>query len=257
MLSLTSRHSRSAAGVAHSGMKTETRFTIRRADQRGHARHGWLESRHTFSFADYYDPEHMGFRSLRVLNDDRVAPLGGFPTHPHRDMEIFSYVLAGELAHRDSMGNQRTLRPGEVQLMSAGYGITHSEFNPSSDREARFLQVWILPGERGLTPRYTDWNPDDALADAPKTLLISPDGRNGSATIHQDAEIWRLRLEPGEELTHIVGPGRGIWLHLVRGSLAVGGEELQAGDAASTDDPGPVDLRAGDESVEALLFDLG
>lgn len=235
-------------------MKTNTRLTVRRSDERGHARHGWLESRHTFSFADYYDPEHMGFRSLRVINDDRVAPLGGFPTHPHRDMEIFSYVLAGRLAHRDSMGNERTLHPGEIQVMSAGSGVTHSEFNPSPDEEARFLQIWILPRERGLTPRYTERKP--RAESAPKSLLISSDGRDGSATIAQDADVWRLQLEPGAELRHPVAPGRGIWLHVIRGSVTLDETELGPGDAASADDPGSLDLRAGGEPVEALLFDL-
>lgn len=237
-------------------MTTNDRFTIRRSDERGLASHGWLESRHTFSFADYYDPAHMGFRSLRVINDDRIAPLGGFPTHPHRDMEIFSYVLAGRLAHRDSMGNERTLHPGEIQLMSAGSGVTHSEYNPSSDEEARLLQIWIQPRERGLTPRYTEWKPGPDTADAAKTLLISPDGRDDSATIAQEADVWRVQLAPGAEAIHALRPGRGIWLHVIRGTLTVGETELHPGDALSTETAGSLELRAGDETVEALLFDL-
>jgi redox-sensitive bicupin YhaK (pirin superfamily) len=237
-------------------MKTNDRITVRRSDDRGLARHGWLESRHTFSFADYYDPAHMGFRSLRVINDDRIAPLGGFPTHPHRDMEIFSYVLGGRLAHRDSMGNERTLHPGEIQLMSAGSGVTHSEYNPSSDDEARLLQIWIQPRERGLTPRYTEWKPQPDTVGAPLTLLISPDGRDGSATIAQEADVWRVLLEAGTATRHELRPGRGVWLHVIRGSLAVGETVLLPGDALSTETPGSLELRAGDENVEALLFDL-
>jgi redox-sensitive bicupin YhaK (pirin superfamily) len=173
---------------------TETTLTIRRANERGHADHGWLNSYHTFSFADYYDPAHMGFRSLRVINDDRVAPGQGFGTHPHRDMEIFSYVLEGALQHKDSMGNGSVLKPGQIQLMSAGRGVTHSEFNSSRDEPLHFLQIWIQPRERGLAPSYTEWRPNPAQANAPKVLVISPDGREGSATIHQDAEIYRIRL---------------------------------------------------------------
>ena len=177
---------------------TTTGLNIRRAGERGHADHGWLNSHHTFSFADYYDPAHMGFRSLRVINDDRVAPGQGFGTHPHRDMEIFSYVLEGTLEHRDSMGNGRQLKPGRIQLMSAGRGITHSEFNPSRDQPLHFLQIWIQPRERGLTPSYTEWHPKPEHADAAKVLVISPDGRDGSATIHQDADIYRIQLKPGQ-----------------------------------------------------------
>src|SRR5215472_16532996 len=180
-------------------MKTiSTRLNIRKANERGHANHGWLDTHHTFSFANYYDPAHMGFRSLRVINDDRVAPGQGFGTHPHSDMEIFSYVLEGALQHKDSMGNGSVLRPGQIQLMSAGRGVTHSEFNPSPSEPLHFLQIWIQPRERGLKPSYTEWHPKAELANVPKVLVISPDGREGSATIHQDAEIYRIRLEPGQ-----------------------------------------------------------
>src|SRR5258706_8890327 len=182
------------AGSARSGhrvrMKTiETTLNIRRANERGHADHGWLNSHHTFSFADYYDPAHMGFRSLRVINDDRVAAGQGFGTHPHRDMEIFSYVLEGALEHKDSLGNGSVLKPGQIQLMSAGRGVTHSEFNPLPGEPLHFLQIWIQPRARGLTPGYTEWLPKTEQADAPKVLVISSDGRDGSATIHQDADI--------------------------------------------------------------------
>ena len=237
-------------------MKTNTDLTIRRSGERGHADHGWLNSRHTFSFASYYDPAHMGFRSLRVINDDHVAPGGGFPTHPHRDMEIFSYVLEGKLAHEDSMGHQRTLRPGEIQVMSAGSGVTHSEFNPSSSEPLHFLQIWIEPAERGLEPAYTEWKPTAGADDAPKTLLISPDGRDGSARIRQDATVHRLRLQPGESVEHDLADGRGLWLHLVSGTLEVDGAALGPGDAVSSEAAGTHRFSAGDETVEALLFDL-
>ena len=229
---------------------------IRRSGERGHAMHGWLESRHTFSFADYYDPEHMGFRSLRVINDDRVAAGGGFPTHPHRDMEIFSYVLAGRLAHRDSMGNHRELRPGEIQVMRAGSGVTHSEFNPSSTEAARFLQVWILPAERGLEPAYTEWKPAEGATGAGKTLVISPDGREGSATIAQDAFVHLVRLAPGESVSHSLAPGRGLWLHVATGNAVVDGVPLSAGDAISLEEPAEIEIRGGSEPLDALLFDL-
>jgi redox-sensitive bicupin YhaK (pirin superfamily) len=228
---------------------------VRRAAARGHADHGWLDSRHTFSFADYYDPAHLGFRSLRVINDDRVAPGRGFGTHPHRDMEIFSYVLEGALAHKDSLGNERVLQPGQVQLMSAGRGVTHSEFNPSPDTPAHFLQVWILPRERGLVPSYTEWQPTAARADARKILLISPDGRDGSATIHQDADVYRLRLQAGDTVTHELRPGRGAWLQVAEGGIVCNGAELATGDGASTETAGTLTFTA-TRRVEALLFDL-
>lgn len=231
-------------------------FTLRRADQRGHADHGWLNSYHTFSFANYHDPAHMGFRSLRVINDDRIAPEAGFPTHPHRDMEIFSYVLEGQLAHRDSMGNSKILVPGQVQVMSAGSGVTHSEFNPSATEHGHFLQIWIQPRERGLPPRYTEWSPPPGSQSLAKTLLISPDGRDGSATIAQDAHVWRITLTPGTSLPHSPAPGHGIWLHLIAGSLTLAGQSLGPGDAASSELSLPFSLTAGPEPVEALLFEL-
>lgn len=235
---------------------TSSALRIRRSNERGHARHGWLESRHTFSFADYYDPQHMGFRSLRVINEDRVAAHGGFPEHPHRDMEIFSYVVSGQLAHADSMGHRRTLHPGEIQLMSAGGGVTHSEFNPSASEPAHFLQIWIQPRERGLSPRYTEWKPDPARAAEPKVLVISPDGRDGSAVIAQDAEVYRLRLAPGNTVTHTLAEGRGLWLQIISGSLEIAGETLGAGDALASEEAGEHRFTASDENVEALLFDL-
>jgi hypothetical protein len=230
-------------------------LNIRRADERGHADHGWLDTWHTFSFADYYDPAHMGFRTLRVLNDDRVAPNRGFGAHPHRDLEIFSYVLEGTLEHEDSLGHGRQLQPGQIQLMSAGRGVTHSERNPSSDQSVHFLQVWILPRERGLAPGYTEWHPGAALADAPKVLVISPDGRDGSAVIHQDADVYRIRLQAGQAVTHALRPGRGAWLQVAAGALTCNGVPLAAGDGASAEEPALLTLKAA-QSVEALLFDL-
>lgn len=230
-------------------------LTLRRAAERGHADHGWLDSAHTFSFADYYDPAHLGFRSLRVINDDRVAPGRGFDPHPHRDMEIFSYVLAGSLAHQDSLGNSRVLKPGQVQLMSAGRGVTHSEFNPSGLEPAHFLQIWIQPHARGLTPGYTEWRPKPAHAGAPKVLLLSADGREDSATIHQDADIYRLRLKAGETVTHELKAGRGAWLQVADGALQFNGTDLATGDGASTETAGRLTFTA-TRPAEALLFDL-
>jgi redox-sensitive bicupin YhaK (pirin superfamily) len=231
-------------------------ITVRRSDERGNANHGWLESRHSFSFADYHDPAHMGFRSLRVINQDRVAPGGGFPTHPHRDMEIFSYVLEGELRHQDSMDNSRTLAPGEIQLMGAGSGVTHSEYNPSATNPLHFLQIWIQPRERGLTPGYTEWKPSPDADDDAKTLVISPDGRKGSAKINQDADVWRITLVPGQSIRHRLAPDRGLWLQVVKGPLQIGDTRLDAGDGASTETAGELEIRAADKPVEALLFDL-
>jgi len=237
-------------------MKTTTNeLSIRRANDRGLADLGWLKSRHTFSFGDYYDPAQMGFRSLRVINDDRVDPGRGFGTHPHREMEIFSYVLEGAIQHKDSLGNGRVLKPGQIQLMSAGTGVTHSEFNPSAGEALHFLQIWLQPRERGLKPSYTEWTPkpeEDAL---PKVLVISSDGRDGSATIHQDADVYRLRLSPGQTVTHELAAGRGAWLQVAEGSVSFNGEELHTGDGACTEKSGKLTFTAA-RQTEALLFDL-
>lgn len=230
-------------------------FHIRRSAERGHAHHGWLDSYHSFSFADYYDPRFMGFRSLRVINQDRVAPGRGFGTHPHRNMEIFSYVVEGALEHKDSMGNGRVLAPGQIQLMSAGTGVTHSEFNPSHEQEAHFLQIWLTPRQHGLAPRYTEWHPDPARENDPKVLVISPDGEDGSAVIQQDAWVYRLRLVAGQEMTHELGVERGLWLQVIRGDIEVAGQMLHAGDAISTEQAGLWRFVAKSDS-EALLFDL-
>lgn len=197
----------------------------------------------------------MGFRSLRVINDDRVEAGRGFGTHPHRDMEIFSYVLAGSLEHKDSLGNGRRLEPGQIQLMSAGRGVTHSEFNPSATAPLHFLQIWIQPRERGLTPSYSEWHPRPEHAGASKVLVISPDGRDGSATIQQDAEVYRIQLRAGDSISHAVTEGRGAWLQVANGSLTLNGTPMQTGDGASTEESGLLHLVATGPS-EALLFDL-
>jgi quercetin 2,3-dioxygenase len=237
-------------------MTTHLKLNVRRAGDRGHADHGWLDSWHTFSFADYYDPAHMGFRSLRVINDDRIAAGGGFPTHPHRDMEIFSYLLAGNLAHQDSMGNSRVLKPGEIQMMRAGTGVRHSEFNPSSTEPAHLLQIWITPDIRGLTPAYTEWTPAPGREKDVKTLVISQDGRGGSATIAQDASIYLLKLQPGNRTEHELTANRGLWLHVAKGAIIVNGIELGAGDAVSLEEPGTIEITATNDASEAILFDL-
>lgn len=239
-------------------MTTHPTLNVRRAAERGHANHGWLNSWHTFSFADYYDPAHMGFRTLRVINDDIVAPRAGFPTHPHRDMEIFSYVLAGSLAHEDSMGNRRVLNPGEIQMMRAGSGVRHSEFNPSKTDPVHLLQIWITPHTRGLTPAYTEWTPAAGSGDGRKTLVISPDGREGSAEIAQDASIYLLKLKKGETTTHELSAGRGLWLHIAKGKASVAGLDLEAGDALSLEEAATLQITGTgeDDVLEAILFDL-
>lgn len=234
---------------------TATQVKVRRAGERGLGDHGWLKSWHSFSFADYYDPAQIGFRSLRVINDDRVAPGMGFGTHPHRDMEIFSYVLEGALEHKDSLGNGRVLKPGQIQLMSAGSGVQHSEFNPSKSTALHFLQIWIQPRQIALKPSYTEWHPSAETMDAPKVLVISPNGREGSAIIHQDADIYRIRLQPGQKLNHELLAGRGAWLQLAKGALKLNGVPLVTGDGASTEESGPLTFEA-TEPTEALLFDL-
>lgn len=237
-------------------MKTiTTELNIRRANERGHADHGWLKSNHTFSFADYYDPAHMGFRSIRVINDDRVASGQGFGKHPHRDMEIFSYVLEGALEHKDSLGNGRVLKPGQIQLMSAGQGVTHSEFNPSQSEPLHFLQIWIQPRAQGLTPSYSEWLPSPEQADEPKVLVISPDGRDGSATIHQDGDIYRIRLKAGQTVTHELKEGRGAWLQIAEGALMLNDVALVTGDGANLEQAGQLILTA-TQLTEAILFDL-
>jgi hypothetical protein len=231
-------------------------ITIRRSTERGHADHGWLDTRHTFSFADYYDPEHMGFRALRVINEDRVKPSMGFGTHPHRDMEIISYVIEGALEHRDSMGNGTVIRPGEVQRMSAGTGITHSEFNHSADEPVHFLQIWLLPNAKGITPSYEQTYFPDEEKRGRLRLVASPDGRNGSVTIHQDAFLYDARLDSGEEVAHPLTQGRHAWVQVVKGSVDLNGHTLHESDGAavSAEDEVRISAKTG---TEVLVFDLG
>jgi redox-sensitive bicupin YhaK (pirin superfamily) len=231
-------------------------MVIRRADDRGHADHGWLDSRHTFSFADYHDPAHMGFRSLRVINEDMVQPGKGFGTHSHRDMEIISYVLDGELAHKDSMGNHGIIRPGDVQRMSAGTGVQHSEFNASKDRLVHFLQIWIMPAKTGIAPGYEQKAFPPAERSGRLRLIASADGRDGSVTIHQDADLYAGILGADQAAALELRPGRGAWVHVARGAVAVGDQSLGAGDAAAIEQPGAIEL-VGRDSAEILVFDLG
>lgn len=231
------------------------KLTIRRSAERGHANHGWLDTYHSFSFADYYDPKHMGFRSLRVINQDVIAPQVGFPMHGHRDMEIFSYVLAGTIEHRDSMGNHAQVQPGQIQVMSAGTGVRHSEANPSATEPLHLLQVWIQPDRAGLKPRYAEWTPTPAQLAAPKVLIISNDGREGSAHISQDADVYRVKSAKPMSTVHELAKGRGLWFQLIAGEVSVGGVRLQPGDAVSTEEPGRIEF-ASSGPVEALLFDL-
>jgi hypothetical protein len=229
---------------------------IRRGAERGYADHGWLRSFHTFSFADYYSPQHMGFRSLRVINEDRVLGGKGFGTHPHRDMEIVSYVLDGALEHRDSMGTGSVIRRGDVQRMSAGTGVTHSEYNASPSELVHFLQIWILPDQRGYPPSYEQKHFPEIERSGKLRLVGSRDGRDGSVTIHQDVSLHASLLGPGEALSYELERGRHAWLHVARGSLDINGETLRAGDAAAFDQPGSLPLKAS-EATELLLFDLG
>jgi quercetin 2,3-dioxygenase len=230
-------------------------ITVRRASERGHGQHGWLDTRHTFSFSDYYDPEHMGFRVLRVINEDRVAPGQGFGTHGHRDMEIISYVLDGALAHKDSLGNGSVLRPGEFQCMSAGTGIRHSEFNPSDSEPAHFYQIWLLPEQQGLAPGYDQRAFPEEERRGKLRLVASPDGRDGSLTIHQDARVFLASLGAGERASHDLASGRHAWLQVLRGTVQLGDEPLSAGDgAAASDEPTLAVLATG--PCEVMLFDL-
>jgi redox-sensitive bicupin YhaK (pirin superfamily) len=231
------------------------KLTVRRSQERGHADHGWLRTWHSFSFADYQDPAHMGFRSLRVINQDIIAPGVGFPMHPHRDMEIFSYVLQGAIEHRDSLGNHAQVRPGQIQVMSAGTGVRHSEVNPSATEPLHLLQVWILPDRGGLKPRYAEWTPTVAQSSAAKVLIVSQDGREGSAHISQDASVYRVKAAAATTVAHSLAAGRGLWFQLIEGDLQVGGVKLAPGDAVSSEEAGDYEFKSAGP-VEALLFDL-
>jgi len=230
-------------------------ITLRPAGERGHANHGWLDSWHSFSFAEYFDSEHVHFGPLRVINEDRVAAGQGFGTHGHRDMEIISYVLEGALGHKDSMGNIETITPGEVQRMSAGTGVTHSEFNYDSAGTTHFLQIWILPERTGITPGYEQKRFDDADKRGRLRLVVSPDGADGSVSIHQDARMYAGLFDAGEEATQAIAPGRLAYVHLVRGTATVNGRALVAGDALLYRDEPEVRIEGG-QGAEVLVFDL-
>ena len=228
---------------------------IRRAEERGHADHGWLNSYHTFSFAGYYDPANTGFRSLRVINEDFVLPGQGFGTHPHRDMEILTFVLEGALEHRDSMGNGGVIRPGEVQRMSAGSGITHSEFNASDEKPVHFVQVWILPEQRGITPSYEQRN-FDLATNGKLQLIASPDADENSMAIHQDAKVYAGKLEAGANLRHEIAKDRHAWVQVARGEVEVNGTKLRAGDGAAITGEPELRISTNGQGSELLLFDL-
>jgi redox-sensitive bicupin YhaK (pirin superfamily) len=232
--------------------------TLRRAGERGHADHGWLDSFHTFSFANYHDPEHMGFRGLRVINDDTVAPGRGFGAHPHRDMEIISYVLDGALAHRDSMGTGSVIRPGDVQRMSAGTGVVHSELNASATERVHFLQIWLLPSQRGGAPGYEQKAFPDAEKAGRLRLVASPEGRDGSITVHADAALHAGLFGAGETAELPLAPGRHAWVHVARGAVRVNGQDLAAGDGLALSDEALVRIegKGGPGPGEVLVFDL-
>jgi redox-sensitive bicupin YhaK (pirin superfamily) len=232
-------------------------LTIRKADDRGHFDFGWLDTRHTFSFGEYHDPEHMGFRALRVINEDVVRGGGGFGTHPHRDMEIVTYVLSGALAHKDSMGNGSSIRPDDVQRMSAGTGVTHSEHNASASDPVHLLQIWILPAKNGTAPSYEQRAFPASEKSGKLRLVGAQDGRDGAVTIHQDVALYASLLAPGERVEHTLAPGRHAWVQVVGGRVTVNGQALGTGDGAAISDEATVAVAvAGVDDSEILLFDL-
>ncbi len=230
-------------------------YTVRRSEDRGHAEHGWLDTRHTFSFADYYDPAHMGFRSLRVINEDHVAPGRGFGAHPHRDMEILTYVVSGAVQHADSMGNRAVVRPGEIQLMTAGTGVTHSEVNPSPAEELHLLPIWIQPDRRGYEPGYEQLSYAERDRNGRLVQLAAREPESGAVRIHQDVALYTAALERGASVTHEIAPGRHAWLQVVFGDVAVGEHTLRAGDGLAVSDESRITV-TGVEPAEILLFDL-
>lgn len=230
-------------------------ITLRGAHERGNVRFDWLDTYHTFSFGDYYDPQHMGYSNLRVINDDTVAPGGGFATHGHRDMEIVTYVLSGALEHKDSMGNGSLIRPGDVQHMSAGSGVLHSEFNPSRDEAVHLLQIWLQPNRTGVTPGYNQKHFPPQERRGQLRLLVSPDGRAGSIRAHQDGLLYAGLLEAGESVEHRLAPGRRAYVHVARGAVALNGQALASGDGARVEDESAARI-AGMGPAEVLLFDL-
>jgi redox-sensitive bicupin YhaK (pirin superfamily) len=228
---------------------------LRRSNDRGQTKLGWLDSRHTFSFGDYHDPQHMGFSDLRVINEDRVIAGAGFGTHSHRDMDIITYVIEGALTHKDSTGTSSVIHVGDVQRMSAGTGISHSEYNASKTEPVHFLQIWIMPNKTGLAPGYEQraFSLDEHRGQ--RTLIASKDGRNGSVTVHQDVDVWAARFSPGEQSTVPLNPGRNIWIHVARGAVTLNGMSLNAGDGAAVSDESMLELKSLDHA-EILLFDL-
>lgn len=226
---------------------------IRKSEERGHANHGWLDSYFSFSFAEYHDPKHIGFRSLRVINEDFIQPDNGFGMHPHKDMEIISFVIEGELAHKDSLGNGSTIKPGRIQKMSAGTGVTHSEFNPSKDKQTHLLQIWIIPSEKGIQPAYEEL-PFDAQKSGLE-LLGSNHPQNGQIMIRQDAQMYRGQLSAENSIAHKLSKGRGAWIQLIKGSLTINGQKLTPGDGAAIEDENVLNISAV-QNTEFLLFDL-
>jgi redox-sensitive bicupin YhaK (pirin superfamily) len=230
-------------------------MTIRPANERGHTDFGWLDSRHTFSFGEYQDYDHMGFHSLRVINDDRVAPGGGFPTHPHRDMEILTWVLEGALQHKDSLETGSVIRAGDLQRMTAGTGILHSEFNASKTEPVHFLQIWVFPEKRGLTPGYAQQSFPAAVRKGRLKLVASHDGRDGSLSLNQDASLYAAALQPGQRVKHTLATGRTAWVQVAAGVVTLNGQRLNAGDGAAVTDEEELEL-VGVEDGETLVFDL-
>lgn len=231
-------------------------LTVRRSADRGRANFGWLDSKHTFSFGHYYDPQHMGFGPLRVINDDRVAPGGGFPAHPHSDMEIVSYVLEGGLEHKDSLGTGSVIRPGDVQRMSAGTGVRHSEFNASKSEPVHFLQIWIIPEAVGIPPSYEQKSFPVGERSGKLRLIGSRNGRDGSVTIHQDVDLYASLLSKDDRVSHVIAPGRGGWLQVARGAIVLNGLALDEGDGVAISQSGPLTIEGAGDS-EVLLFDMG
>jgi redox-sensitive bicupin YhaK (pirin superfamily) len=230
-------------------------ITVRKSHDRGRANHGWLKSQFSFSFADYYDPEHMGFRALRVINEDHIQGGTGFPTHPHRDMEIISYVASGALEHKDSHGNVAVIRPGEVQRMSAGTGVAHSEYNHSKTEDAHLFQIWIIPNQTGIPFSYGQKSFEKDLNEKKLVLTVSNSGRDGSISIHQDADLYISRLKKGDGLQFELRTGRHAWLQMVKGAIALNGQDLETGDGAAVSEESLLKIEA-KEGSEFLLFDL-
>lgn len=231
-------------------------ITIRKSEDRGHADHGWLNAKHSFSFADYFDPENVHFRTLRVLNEDRVAPAQGFGAHPHKDMEILTWVLSGALEHQDSMGNTGVVHPGEAQRMTAGKGVVHSEFNASTADELHLLQIWIFPEKKGLQPGYEQRKFPREQREGVLRLIASPDAENDSVVLHQDARVYNSILKPGQPVEHKLETGRGAWVQVATGAVTVNGKELKAGDAVAIEKEDAISIQGTAPESEVMLFDL-